>query len=228
VKKPSELGPIARELRQRERASEENSFSRYPQGMGMAARLSTLAAAWENDDLNRLASETFAEAGAGRGAEDAVVGEILAGFRDRAEREILSRTLKCPELAQEPLASQPLGQALDGLLDKFRSEGGWRRALQLMEAQAALEHAAGPARRGTEAMLAVRSYLAGQNFELAEVWTDAAVAYKMVLATAIDGTPVKEAAERLKALAREHPEAIKAARSWPSQRLFQAPHGNEQ
>jgi hypothetical protein len=228
VKKPSELGPIVRELQLRERDAEERSTSRYPQGRGLAAQLSILAAAWENDDLNLLANQAFAENGAIQGQEDPSVGEILAGLRGRAEREILSRTLKSPNLLQEPLAGQPLGQALDGLLEKFRSEGEWHRALQLMENQAALAPARGPAPRPAEAILAVRSYLVGQNFELAEVWTDAAAAYKMVLAIAVDGTPVKEAAERLKALAKDHPEAVKAARPWPSQGPLLNPRGNEQ
>jgi hypothetical protein len=49
-------------------------------------------------------------------------------------------------------------------------------------------------------MEALRSYLAGQNLELAEQWSDAAAAYKRVLLCTSDLAPVADAAERLKAL----------------------------
>jgi len=195
------------DIAKRQRDSEE----RYdPRSQGLSVQLSALAAAWENDDLNRLAN-------GGGGPEDAASGEALAGLREQVERDILSRTLKAPELLQSPLESQPLAPAIDALLARLTAAGDWRRALQIMESQTNLEGNRGAAPHRLEAALAVRSYLAGQNFELAELWTDAAAAYKVVLATALDGTPVKEAADRLKALAREHPAEVKAARTLPPQ-----------
>jgi len=169
-------------------------------------RLTALGAAWKSDDLNRLANE-FSLRG---GAEDGALSEDLGNLRDRAERDVLSKSLNAPELLQAPLESQPLAKALESLLAKLAAGGEWRRALRIMEAQAGLEQMSGGAPRKFEAIGAVRSYLAGQNFELAELWTDAAAAYKAVLA-AVDGAPVEEAADRLKALTNEHPEEVKAA-----------------
>ena len=215
VKQPSELGEIVRELARGQREPEEGNNPRVTPGLSM--QLSALAAAWGNDDLRRLTVEGFG----GGSPEDAATGEDLASLRERAERDILSRALKAPELVQAPFESQPLGKAIDGLLGKLTADGEWRRALPIIEAQSALEQTRGAVSQRMQAGLAVRSYLAGQNFELAELWTDAAVAYKAVLAAALDGTPVREAADRLKALAKEHPEEMKAARPSPGRESSQ-------
>jgi len=209
VKQPSDLTPIVNELSKAQRDSEESNNSRYDQGLSM--RLSALASAWENDDLNRLTNEGFG----GGNPEDATLSADLAGLRGRAERDILSRTLKAPELVQPPLDGQPLSKAIDDLVGNLTAAGEWRRALQIMEGQSTLEQNRGRPPRRFETILAIRSYLAGQNYELAELWTDAAAAYKMVLSVALDGAPVSEAADRLKILAKEHPEEVKAARPSP-------------
>jgi hypothetical protein len=113
------------------------------------------------------------------------------------------------------LDSQPLAKAIDTLLGKMTAEGNWRRVLHIMECQASMEQTRGGLPGKIKEISAVRSYLAGQNFELAEQWKDAASAYKAVLAAAIEGAPVNESADRLKALSKEHPEEVKAARSFP-------------
>jgi hypothetical protein len=213
VKQPADLGPIIKDLAKDQPDAERDGGDRSSQMLSM--RLTALAAAWKNDDVNRLANEALE----GGGPEDAAFSEDLAGLRERGERDILSRTLKAPELLQAPLESLPLAKAIDDLLGKLTAAGEWRRALQIMESQAALEQSRGVPPRKMEVMMAVRSYLAGQNFELADLWTDAAAAYKAVLAAALDGAPTQEAADRLKALAKEHPEEVKAAR--PSPRLDQ-------
>ena len=56
-----------------------------------------------------------------------------------------------------------------------------------------------------------RAFFAGQNFELAEQWSDAMQSYKTVLRSANEHVPIKAAAERLKVLTKEHPEAVAAA-----------------
>jgi hypothetical protein len=167
VKQPSDLAPIIREFTKGRRDSEEANNPQYYQGLSM--RLTALEAAWKSDDLNRLANE-FSMRG---GADDGALSEDLGNLRDRAEREVLSRSLNAPELLQAPLASQPLAKALESLLAKLAAGGEWRRALRIMEAQAGLEQMSGAAPRKFEAIGAVRSYLAGQNFELAELWRGA-------------------------------------------------------
>lgn len=92
VKKPADLAAIISELAKRQRDLEEGNGPRYSQGP--SPQLSAFAAAWAADDLNRLANGAFR----GGNQEDAVPGEDLAALRERIERDILSRTLKAPEL----------------------------------------------------------------------------------------------------------------------------------
>ena len=209
VKQPADLGPIITELAKYQQNAETDRFDRFSESPSM--RLSALAAAWKDDDLHGLANQISRQSR----PEEAAWSEDLAGVRDRAERDILSRVLKAPELLQAPFLNQSVSDAVAGLLGQLTAGGEWRRALQILESQSALDPEPGASPRRSEAITAQRSYLAGQNFERAELWTDAAAAYKTVLTATVDGIPIKEATERLRALTKEHPEEVKAARALP-------------
>ncbi|MES2573040.1 MAG: hypothetical protein V4710_23660, partial [Verrucomicrobiota bacterium] len=57
---------------------------------------------------------------------------------------------------------------------------------------------------------ALRAFFTAQNLELAEQWTDAVRSYKAVLRSSSERAPIKAAAERLKVLAKEHPDVVAA------------------
>jgi hypothetical protein len=138
----------------------------------------------------------------------------LSELQARIEREVLSRTLRAPQLLAAPLAEKPLDVALDLLSDELVSKGEWRRLYHVAEARVSMRTQA-PRQEGTDLLSALRSFLAGQNFELAEQWTEAAQAYKAVLRNVHEHAPVSAAAERLKVLSKEHPDAVKTAAPVP-------------
>jgi hypothetical protein len=140
------------------------------------------------------------------GAERGQIPAELADLRLRAEREVWSRFLNAPELNEPPLADQPPETAIGKLCQRLSTDGKWQRLLELLKTRdsAAPIPQSGPMSRA--AMQSIRSFLVGQNFELAEEWADAVGAYNTVIQANLEGTPIKEAAERLRALKQEHPD----------------------
>ena len=135
-------------------------------------------------------------------------------LHQRVQRDIVSRTLHAPELLQAPLAERPLEKALDALARNFSNAREWRRLLVLLESRSSANVFPNGSRpRAGDDIAAIRSYLAGQNFELAELWPDAILAYKAVLSTGAELGPIKDAVERLKVLAKEHPEGLDPPRT---------------
>ena len=201
VKQPSDLAAIALDLSHRQRETPAKKDSRIAQGP--AQHLFVLASAWSGEDLNLLAVENQYE----ESEEDA---GILA-LRDRIERELLSRSFDAPELIQAPFGNQPLGEAIERLLSTQVAERKWLRVLQAFRMENMYRQLRGMTPRNQAATFAVRSYLTGKSFEAAGMWTQAAAAYKSVLAAVSGLAPVVDAADRLKALAKEHPEAVGTA-----------------
>lgn len=110
---------------------------------------------------------------------------------------------------QPPLAEQPIDVALNTLTENLVRAREWRRLLVLLEFRGGANlYPNGSPQRASDDIAAIRSFIAGQNFELAEQWTDAMIAYKTVLSTAAEQGPVKDAADRLKALAKDHPKNV--------------------
>jgi hypothetical protein len=139
----------------------------------------------------------------------------------RAEREIIAHTLKAFELTKPPLSEQPANEAIEALCDQLAQKQEWRRLLQLLETRASLSPGEGRYGRVAppdETTTAIRAYLVAQNFELAEMWKDAAESYRAVLRSTSQRAPVSEAAERLKRLVKEHPEANTSTASQPPQK----------
>ena len=203
MKQPSDLSAIALELSKRQ--SDSSNTGSASAVSTFLQQITALAAAWGAEDLNLLKSQVIPQ-------------EIpeAAGFmalRERVEREIVSRWAEIPELNQAPAANLRFADAADAVLAKLASERQWPRALRLLEAQRALRdlHGAAAGPRNAETIFAVGAFLKGLSLEEAGLSTEAAAAYKSVLAAAVENTPVAEAVERLKALAREHPREVKAA-----------------
>jgi hypothetical protein len=196
VKSPEELQALADEIERAEQAAAHNP-GYAPQGQ-LSAQLKTLAGVWSSGNPEILAANRF-----DYGPPGGVYGKEINHLRERIERDLLSHSLHAPELLKPPLADEPLGVALEGLAKSISEAHEWRHLLAVFESQTNQQMPV--TARTIEAITAVRSFLAGQNFELAEQWPDAIAAYKAVLSTTSELGPIKEAAERLKLLTREHP-----------------------
>lgn len=172
----------------------------------------------DSENWNTLATELMALAAWWSGAESsgnegrrAYVGSLSAevnAVRQKIERDVIGRRMRLPELNTPPLASLPLSDALEALCDQFAEKQEWRRLYDLLTLRGGTQ----PQRAGQEGrddtVIALRSFFAGQNLELAEQWSQAASAYLMVLQSASPRSPIKAAADRLKEIARDHPAAV--------------------
>jgi hypothetical protein len=202
LKTPADLEALAAELSKSESESRDGREPEMPRGL--ASQLNALAAAWASASPNLLIRQNYGDSGDLRFATE------IGGLRQRIERDVLARILRAPELNQPPLAELAPEAAIEKLGDQFAEKGEWRRLLQLIETRAGQGRYDGSPPRDGDLASAVRAFLAAQNFELAEQWADAVLSYKTVLRTPSERAPVKQAAERLKELNKQHPEAFTA------------------
>jgi hypothetical protein len=206
VTRPSDLDELAVEItRVEQKGRTENRRAELP--AGLSSTVSSLAAAWRSMNPSFLRDERMQ--GGNPEERQGPFATELAALRRRIQRDVIAGVLKVPELNQPPLAEKSPQEALDALIRQFAEKKEWRRVIELLQAGRSFK---GEDPRGdAELMEALRSYLAGQNLELAEQWSDAAAAYKRVLLCTSDLAPVADAAERLKALKKEHPESVSPA-----------------
>ena len=108
------------------------------------------------------------------------------------------------ELTAADALAQPPEVAIERVCDALAKSGDWRRLYDLLNARARLHGGRGGP---DEAVGALRAFFEGQNFELAELWPDAAQAYKTVLRSTSPRAPIQAAADRLKAITAAHPDA---------------------
>jgi hypothetical protein len=181
----------------------------------VAAALSVLSNAWRTKSLSLL--QNFE--GTNSRATSAFAPE-LTSLRLRAEREIIAHTLKAFELTKPPLSEQPTNEAVEALCDQLAQKREWRRLLQLLDTRDILNPMEGRYGRAPadDSATAIRAYFVAQNFELAEMWKDAADSYRSVLRSTSQRAPIAEAAERLKKLIKEHPEASMSTAPQPLQK----------
>jgi hypothetical protein len=170
----------------------------------LAAELSSLARAWNTGNTAQLQSDL-----AGGNTSRHPFLKELADLRQRIERDVLSRIVRAPELKSPPLSEKPLDVALESFSNDLANSGDWRRLYRLIELTASMQMPRGGL-SSEEALAALRSFFAAQNFEAAEQWKEAVQAYKSVLQSASERAPIKAAAERLKQLTKEHPDAANA------------------
>lgn len=205
VKQPSDLEPIARDLTawSSEASGERGESSR--EFAELAGTVSALAATWTSESpllLQQIRSNERTL----KGGFSKEIGDLQA----RIEREVMSKVLRAPELNAAAAEGQSADAAVENFCDQLVKRGEWRRLYQVLEMRSRIRGDATYGRQSDEALIALRAYFTGQNFELAEQWREAAQSYKSVLGSASDRAPVKPAAERLKALLKEHPEAAEA------------------
>lgn len=219
VKQPADLDAIAADLiawvaQVRNRGGPESLDIN-----NLMQQVNSLGAAWVAANPSLLAQQD-------RSGEGGLVGSAfakeLAALRNRVERDVLSRVLKMPELNAAPLADMPPDAAIEAFCDGLAKSGDWSRLLQVLQSRPpTLMQPYG--RAEDETVTALRSFFTGQNLEMAEQWREAADAYKAVLRSTGARVPVKPAAERLKALAKEHPEINTPPAPPPDVRPAQTP-----
>ena len=175
----------------------------------MPGQLNGLAAAWATSNPNLLRQQ-FPDDGDQRFATE------MTELRRRVERDVIAGSLDAPELVQAPLAGKPLEEAIESLKGQLAKIGEWRRLLQIIEAQTGQTRTNVFAPPQDDLATSVRAYIAGQNMELAELWRDALQSYKTVLRCTSAYAPIKEAAESVKRLTKEHPEAVQAPAATPA------------
>jgi hypothetical protein len=205
VAHPEDLAALANDL-ESERRNSEQSEAPYVFGL-LAQQLASMAAGWS-------AMSPIVAVGEGGNEIDGASGAFskeLASLRDRIERDVTVHVLDAPELSQPPFLDQSLDDAIDKLRKRLAEKGEWRRALQILGMQSSGALPDHLRSKSTDVIHAIRAYLAGENFELAEEWADASSAYETVVRANLDHTPIKEAAKRLELLKTEHPEAVKAS-----------------
>lgn len=172
---------------------------------GLAGQLRQVAACMASADADARGllrpSTSLANAGSSVGAAD------LQALRQRVGRAWLARRSESPEFLQPPLASTPLNDAIAQLTRTLFEQRAWPRLLKVLSAR---ESAFGNLQRGgePEELRGVRVLITAQNLENAEQYVEAARSYKEVLGCIGDLVPTDAAAERLKPLKKEHPEAF--------------------
>ena len=207
VKQPADLDAIAADLQAWSAQARLRNASGQEDFGQLASQLNTLAAGWvAASPILLMQQDRF---GGGEMARASYAKE-LTDLRKRIERDVLAQVLKAPELNTPPLSEKPPEAALAAFSDDLAQRGEWRRLLQVLQAQPPTQMQLS-GRGENETVIALRSFFAAQNFELAEQWTDAIQAYKAVLRSTGERVPTKPAAERLKALTKEHPEAAAQA-----------------
>lgn len=161
--------------------------------------LTTLSEAWKSGDTKIIFDRNRPTGD----IRSVTFDKELGALRSRIEHELLGRALNAPELSTPPLAEMETTAALKSLFDSLAQRGDWSRLLEVLQARHRIVMG------GEEgAIAALRSFLTGKNFELAEQWAEAVLAYKAVLRSTAEYSPIKAAAERLKAIAKEHPDAF--------------------
>lgn len=156
--------------------------------------LLSLAQAWNGADV-----EMFRNLRSAASAGDETYYPALQALFSRAERDILADHLLLPELTTGPLAAMDPETAMETLCDRLATRGEWRNLLPFLEARVGHgPHWPDPGWK--DSVVAIKTYLRGQNNELAGLNAEAAACYRQTLQSLASRGPLREAAARLKAL----------------------------
>lgn len=218
VKGPADLDALIREV---EKMSRQLGQSDIGDGIkrdisSLAWFLGVLKNSWSVNSVRRSAQQEQTLAAIQQEPPAAFAKDlaVLRAVRDRAMHTVYADALKAPELTTEIYADKDPEAAYEAFCDDLARRGEWKRLFDILQLRSpAAEQRLGHKDKEDETLAAIRSYLAGKNSELAEQWTDAVLAYKVVLRSTARRAPVQAAAECIKAIAKAHPEAIKEANS---------------
>jgi hypothetical protein len=198
---PADLDAVAQALREEKREKDNEGTQQLNQA---AHQIATVALAWRKVDFAALKTVNESDAALLPGMD-----EDLRAVRTRATRDVLAQLWQTPEIKQPPLAGLAPEVALEKLSDDLATKGEWRRLLVLTRNRAEAHMISEGPGAANDLTSALREFITGQNLELAEQWFSAVEAYKNVLRSSSLRAPTKEAAERVKALTKAHPEAFR-------------------
>lgn len=198
VKEPADLAAILAEIR-------KMSGERNEDISKLIRSLENLKMAWDRRIPGWIAIERPPY-----GEPSGALAKDYTALRNRVLRTLYAETLKAPELTAAPYADKGPEAAIEALCDDLAQRSEWKRLLDILQLRTPFA-ARRPDSQEAIAIAAIDSFLSGKNAELAEQWTDAAVAYKSVLRCTAPRAPIQPAADRLKAIAKAHPEAITEA-----------------
>ena len=156
--------------------------------------LLSLAEAWQDANVETL--RTIRHTVSSRG--DAFYPSLQA-ILARAERDILADYLVLPDLTNGPLAAMDPETAMETFCDRLAARGEWRTLLLFLEARIR-NGPRWPDPGWTDSVIAIKSYMLGQNHERAGLNAEAATCYRQTLQSLASRGPLREAAARWQAL----------------------------
>lgn len=165
--------------------------------------LRQIAALWNADSPQPISSQAWRQ-----GQPDRVWTADVDALRKRAVREALASRLPLPELLQPPLNALPPAKAIRQYGRDLFAKGEFARVQSLL-AQSSLVFSEERVGGETEEMRGLKLFLTAQNLERAEQFADAVRIYRNVLSCIGELVPSDAAAERLRTLKREQPDAFK-------------------
>lgn len=198
IRTPDDLEALIRSMEIESPVAEGRSKSGSPGSL--RSFLGSLAATWRGDRLEMLRPNLT--------EVPPVLMQETIGLVSRVQRDLLAEFCQAPEINKPPLAALPTDQALQGFADQLASQGLWHRLLQFSEARNTADRNLSGFLADPDLAASIRSYIAAQNFELAEQWAQAVWSYKAAVRSTSPRAPVKECAVRLKELGKRHPEAV--------------------
>jgi len=192
---------LADELKAERKPSEPRGIVDFS---GLDEDLRQLAALW-NGELSSSSSYGFS-----RSMQSARPwGTDLVDLRERAVRDLIARRAQMPDLLKPPLVSMEPEKAVQQVCQDLFTKNEFSRLYQVLSETSRLltDRRVG---YSEENLGGLKSFLTGQNFERAEQYIDAVRSYKTTLGCIGELVPIDAAAERLRVLKKEHPEAFNA------------------
>ena len=210
VKEPTDITAVISEIEKQLRQFRMNSDGSNNDDLArLSEPLRELQRAWTTNSPQTIARLDQQFVMTQREPPAAFRKEFTA-LRNRILRTLFATTFKAPELNVAPYIDKEPDVAVEAFCDDLVQRCEWRRLLDVLQIRTpSVAQRAGQIE--DEAIPAIRSYLAGKNFELAEQWADAVIAYKAVLRSTATRAPIQAASGSIKAIAKAHPKAITEA-----------------
>lgn len=176
--------------------------------------LRQIAALWNADSPQPISSQAWRQ-----GQPDRAWSADVDTLRKRAVREALASRLQLPELLQPPLNALSPARAVRQHGRDLFAKGDFARVQSLL-AQSSLVFTEERVGGETEEMRGLKLFLTAQNLERAEQFADAVRIYRDVLSCIGELVPSDAAAERLRTLKREQPDAFKSLPNLPPSAVY--------
>jgi hypothetical protein len=134
--------------------------------------------------------------------------------RVRLARQAIATQLQEPEIQRAPLDVAALEKTISQHADDAAKQHDWLKTYKILMI-CARDNRFGR-NQIAEEIDGITDYFAAQRLEKAEQWPEAIRTYQNILRRMGDRLPVAEATERLRAIKKEHPEAVAATPAQPT------------